>query len=102
MGGVLLFIVLALPGGLASIPERVRALVARGRPTRDDSIEEISVSPLNVNDSPRASGGRVRVGGVYNCHLLVVRGLAKLFIGLRAVDGGDLDGPTGEGHDETR
>src|SRR5260370_35608897 len=91
MGGVLLFIVLALPGGLASIPERVRALVARGRPTREDRIEEISVSPLNVNDSPRPSGGRPREGGESNGHLLVVRGLSKHFIALRAVAGVDLD-----------
>jgi ABC-type branched-subunit amino acid transport system ATPase component/ABC-type branched-subunit amino acid transport system permease subunit len=102
IGAVLLFIVLALPGGLASVPDRIRALVSRGRVMQEDRVEEISVAPLKAIDSPPPSGGRVREGGESvtgsNGHLLVVRGLSKHFMGLRAVDGVDLDVKTGKVH----
>jgi len=98
IGAVLLFIVLALPGGLASVPDRIRALLTRGRVTHEDRVEEISVAPLKAIDLPPRPAGRVREGGESNGHLLVVRGLSKHFMGLRAVDGVDLDVKTGKVH----
>jgi ABC-type branched-subunit amino acid transport system ATPase component/ABC-type branched-subunit amino acid transport system permease subunit len=99
IGTVLLFIVLALPGGLASVPDRIRALVTRGRVMQEDRVEEISVAPL---DFPPLSAGEGREGAERvtgsNGHLLVVRGLSKHFMGLRAVDGVDLDVTTGKVH----
>jgi len=104
IGSVLLFVVLVLPGGLASLPERARALVARVRParTRELELEPITLPTLTL---PRKGGGKsigARVGGEpiagSNGHLLVVRGLSKHFMGLRAVDGVDLDVKTGRVH----
>ncbi len=101
IGLVLLFIVLLLPGGLASVPARLRAIVTRGRVTPEDRVEEISVAPLKAVDFPPPRG-RVSAGGEpiagSNGHLLVVRGLSKHFMGLRAVDGVDLDVKTGRVH----
>lgn len=98
IGTVLLFVVLALPGGLASVPDRIRAFVARGRVMRGDRVEEISVAPLKAIDLPPPSRGSAREGAKSNGHLLVVRGLSKHFMGLRAVDGVDLDVKTGRVH----
>jgi ABC-type branched-subunit amino acid transport system ATPase component/ABC-type branched-subunit amino acid transport system permease subunit len=99
IGAVLLFVVLALPGGLASVPDRIRALVSRGRVMPEDRVEEISVAPL---DFPAPLAGERREGAEplteSNGHLLVVRGLSKHFMGLRAVDGVDLDVKTGKVH----
>jgi ABC-type branched-subunit amino acid transport system ATPase component/ABC-type branched-subunit amino acid transport system permease subunit len=99
IGAVLLFVVLALPGGLASVPDRIRALVSRGRVMPEDRVEEISVAPL---DFPAPLAGERREGAELltesNGHLLVVRGLSKHFMGLRAVDGVDLDVKTGKVH----
>ena len=98
IGTVLLFVVLALPGGLASVPDRIRAFVARGRVMPGDRVEEISLAPRKAIDLPPPSKGSAREGGTSNGHLLVVRGLSKHFMGLRAVDGVDLDVKTGRVH----
>jgi len=103
IGAVLLFIVLVLPGGLASVPERVRALVARGRstPTREPELEPILGSAPNPVPPPQAGEGDLRERRTLagdDGHLLVVRGLSKHFMGLRAVDGVDLDVKTGKVH----
>ncbi len=103
IGAVLLFVVLALPGGLASLPERARALVAKVRrqPTRELELEPITpLNPAAIDfPTPRANvsvAGEPIAGS--NGHLLVVRGLCKHFMGLRAVDGVDLDVKTGRVH----
>jgi ABC-type branched-subunit amino acid transport system ATPase component/ABC-type branched-subunit amino acid transport system permease subunit len=103
IGSVLLFVVLVLPGGLASVPERARALVAKVRrqQTRELELEPITPPTIAPIDFPPPRG-KVRAGGEpiagSNGHLLVVRGLSKHFMGLRAVDGVDLDVKTGRVH----
>jgi ABC-type branched-subunit amino acid transport system ATPase component/ABC-type branched-subunit amino acid transport system permease subunit len=99
IGAVLLFIVMALPGGLASLPARGRGLVERLRPTK--SFPSASpVFPPPAASIPSPSGGGSGRGKTTNSngHLLVVRGLSKRFEGLRAVDGVDLDVKTGRVH----
>jgi len=103
IGSVLLFIVLALPGGLASLPERARAIVARVRKGPQREVELEAILAVNPHpDPPPQAGERVvrekkQITGS-NGHLLVVRGLSKHFMGLRAVDGVDLDVKTGRVH----
>jgi ABC-type branched-subunit amino acid transport system ATPase component/ABC-type branched-subunit amino acid transport system permease subunit len=112
IGSVLLFVVLVLPGGLASLPERARALVARVRTprARELEVEPIMAMSPHADAPPQAGEGDFRKrereidkreGGKLagsNGHLLVVRGLSKHFMGLRAVDGVDLDVKTGRVH----
>jgi branched-chain amino acid transport system permease protein len=104
IGAVLLFVVLALPGGLASVPARVRALIARARPGPTPELDMDQDIVLTPHPGPSPQGGRdietptaKRTAGS-NGHLLVVRGLSKHFMGLRAVDGVDLDVKTGRVH----
>jgi ABC-type branched-subunit amino acid transport system ATPase component/ABC-type branched-subunit amino acid transport system permease subunit len=102
IGAVLLFIVLALPGGLASVPERVRILVGRGRTTPEPGMEEIIAITPHPDPPPQREREMRRreekqIAGD-DGHLLVVRGLSKHFMGLRAVDGVDLDVKTGQVH----
>jgi branched-chain amino acid transport system ATP-binding protein len=125
IGSVLLFVVLVLPGGLASVPERARALVARVRTPRTKEPEVEPIMAMSPHPDPAHAGnpatlttmappqagegdfrerereidkgeGRKLAGS--NGHLLVVRGLSKHFMGLRAVDGVDLDVKTGRVH----
>jgi ABC-type branched-subunit amino acid transport system ATPase component len=107
IGAVLLFIVLALPGGLASVPERIRTLLVRGRSAPEPEMEPIVAISPHPYPPPRAGEGAVpeTVRAIHprtlegsDGHLLVVRALSKHFMGLRAVDGVDLDVKTGQVH----
>ena len=104
IGAILLLIVLALPGGLASIPAQVRALVDRlpgrpraGRATADPAAgmsrtaleADALVSPgAAARPSSSPSIAPARASG--DSDLLTARDLSKRFLGLKAVDGVDL------------
>jgi len=105
IGAILLAVVLALPDGLAGLPARVRALVARYRSSDDARLLIADDVPPQPDDAPLIQMPGIATAGNNAEHaatpagaILEAHGLVKRFGGLAAVDGVDLDVVRGTVH----